>query len=103
MVDRFVALYTFSSFIYLRSRISLSWYIYVKAFIKSECFVISEHHHHHHHKDDKKAKKSKGKKKNKTPGQRLVSPLPSDSDDSEHLMIKDVDSIKVPAAYHIVL
>ncbi|XP_072929682.1 tubulin polyglutamylase TTLL5 [Epargyreus clarus] len=45
-------------------------------------------------KDEKKGKKVKGKNKRKTQIQRSLSPA-LDSDDSEHLLVKEVDSIKV--------
>ncbi|XP_061384346.1 tubulin polyglutamylase TTLL5 isoform X1 [Danaus plexippus] len=46
-------------------------------------------------KEDKKGKKSKGKNKRKnTHNQRPVSPA-LDSDDSEHMLVKEVDSVKV--------
>ncbi|XP_073950889.1 LOW QUALITY PROTEIN: uncharacterized protein [Choristoneura fumiferana] len=44
-------------------------------------------------KDEKKGKKTKGKNKKKTNSLRNSSP-PLDSDDSEHLLIKEVDSVK---------
>lgn len=44
--------------------------------------------------DDKKSKKIRAKSKRKTQIQRSVSPV-LESEDSEHLLVKDVDSIKV--------
>ncbi|XP_063895810.1 tubulin polyglutamylase TTLL5 [Helicoverpa armigera] len=52
-------------------------------------------------KDDKKGKKNKGKHKRKAPvSQRANSPS-LDSDDSEHLLIKEVESIKVLESSHM--
>ncbi|CAH0728625.1 unnamed protein product, partial [Brenthis ino] len=49
-------------------------------------------------KEEKKGKKTKGKNKRKT--QRASSPT-LDSDDSEHMLVKDVDSIKVLESSHM--
>ncbi|XP_050663995.1 tubulin polyglutamylase TTLL5 isoform X2 [Leptidea sinapis] len=52
-------------------------------------------------KDDKKSKKNKGKSKRKHPNiQRTVAPG-LDSDDSEHSLVKEVDSIKVLESIHM--
>ncbi|KAI8424775.1 LOW QUALITY PROTEIN: hypothetical protein MSG28_006715 [Choristoneura fumiferana] len=51
-------------------------------------------------KDEKKGKKNKGKNKKKTNSLRNSSP-PLDSDDSEHLLIKEVDSVKVLESSHM--
>ncbi|KAG6441981.1 hypothetical protein O3G_MSEX002135 [Manduca sexta] len=52
-------------------------------------------------KEDKKGKKCKGKNKRKNgPTQRIASPV-LDSDDSEHLLVKDVDSVKVLESTHM--
>ncbi|XP_026742917.1 uncharacterized protein LOC113504710 isoform X3 [Trichoplusia ni] len=52
-------------------------------------------------KDDKKGKKNKGKHKRKTPvSQRANSPA-LDSDDSEHLLVKEVESVKVLESSHM--
>ncbi|CAH1637922.1 unnamed protein product [Spodoptera littoralis] len=52
-------------------------------------------------KDEKKGKKNKGKHKRKTPvSQRATSPS-LDSDDSEHLLVKEVESVKVLESSHM--
>ncbi|KAH9642967.1 hypothetical protein HF086_013528 [Spodoptera exigua] len=52
-------------------------------------------------KDDKKGKKNKGKHKRKTPvSQRATSPN-LDSDDSERLLVKEVESVKVLESSHM--
>ncbi|XP_037876384.1 tubulin polyglutamylase TTLL5 isoform X1 [Bombyx mori] len=50
--------------------------------------------------DDKKSKKIRAKSKRKTQIQRSVSPV-LESEDSEHLLVKDVDSIKVLESTHM--
>ncbi|XP_075982485.1 tubulin tyrosine ligase-like 5 isoform X2 [Anticarsia gemmatalis] len=52
-------------------------------------------------KDDKKGKKVKGKHKRKNP-QTARAPSPAyDSDDSEHLLVKEVESVKVLESSHM--
>ncbi|KAM3959296.1 LOW QUALITY PROTEIN: tubulin tyrosine ligase-like 5 [Aphomia sociella] len=52
-------------------------------------------------KEDKKAKKNKCKNKRKNPQVQRVSSPAFDSDDSEHLLVKEVDSIKVLDSSHM--
>ncbi|CAD0204127.1 unnamed protein product [Chrysodeixis includens] len=52
-------------------------------------------------KDDKKGKKNKGKHKRKSPGPQLSNSPGADSDDSEHLLVKEVESVKVLESSHM--